>query len=458
MLRERVAVVFVTVSMVLGVGLAYAVVNDYNQAKNQKSVAASTDTGTGGTSSSTDTTTTPPPTTGGGPVKGPAAAAPAQAAVANSQAASGVSGDQILVGGIFDMTGPVDSSVERDTVRAYFDEINAKGGINGRKLVLTYCDSQYDTVQTHQCSNQMVSANVLSVVGWTAPRGENDEVNFLANQEHIPIIGGLGTPEEYNYPLSYPVSTPFTRLGQGLAQELAQAGVKHPSIVYINDVPWVAPVLKALTDALHARGIQEVNVEPAASTDQDYTGHVTNLQRSQNGVAPDSLIAALDPFSYARLFSAMNRVGWQPPVFGAGLDKGNQQSAYSTQLNKAQSLVPFLSPYDHPNNATVSDYLNAVQRYYPNQVPALDIYTQISWTAAQVFVEAVRQAGTDLTRASLVKALNKMQNFDTGWSKPISYTDEVHHDPNHCVTFVKHDPQPADSGGTWHTFTDWNCY
>jgi ABC-type branched-subunit amino acid transport system substrate-binding protein len=339
-------------------------------------------------------------------------------------------------------------------VRAYFNKVNAAGGVNGRKLVLTYCDSQYDNVQTHQCSNEMVSAHVLGVVGWTAPKGENDEVKFLAQQQQIPIIGGLGTPEEYNYPLSYPVSIPFTRYGQGLADEIAASGQHHPSIVYINDVPWVQPVLQALIAALHAKGIQEAAVEPAASTDQDYTGHVSNLQQGN----PDSLIAALDPFSYARLFSAMNRVGWHPDVFGGGLDKGNQQHAYSTQLLKAQSLVPFLSPYDHQNNATVIDYQNAVQRYYPKQVEALDIYTQISWTAAQVFVEAAKRAGPNLTRATLVQALNSIQNFDTGWSRPISFSAGGNHDPNHCVTYVKHEPKTFDEGGTWRTYTDWKCF
>ena len=127
-------------------------------------------------------------------------------------------------------------------------------------------------------------------------------------------------------------------------------------------------------------------------------------------------------------------------------------------MDKAQSLVPFLSPYDHASNPTVTDYLNTVQRYYPNQVPALDIYTQISWTAAQVFVDAAKLAGPNLTRATLVQALNSIQNFNTGWSKPISYSAGGSHDPNHCFTFTKHDAKTADNGGTWHTYTDWKCF
>src|SRR5690242_3703436 len=43
----------------------------------------------------------------------------------------GVSGGTITIGGFFDITGPVDSSVERDTVRSYMQAVNAAGGING---------------------------------------------------------------------------------------------------------------------------------------------------------------------------------------------------------------------------------------------------------------------------------------------------------------------------------------
>src|SRR5207237_2679825 len=88
-------------------------------------------------------------------------------AASASQAASGVSAGRIVVGGIFDMTGPVDSSVERDTVKSYFQKVNLSGGINGRQLQMVDCDSKYDATAAHQCAIQMTPANVLAIVGGT---------------------------------------------------------------------------------------------------------------------------------------------------------------------------------------------------------------------------------------------------------------------------------------------------
>src|SRR4029077_3849510 len=54
----------------------------------------------------------------------------AQAAAGGS---NGAGGGTITIGGLFDITGPIDSSVERDTVRSYMQGVNGAGGINGRQ-------------------------------------------------------------------------------------------------------------------------------------------------------------------------------------------------------------------------------------------------------------------------------------------------------------------------------------
>ncbi len=455
--RERVAITFIVLSVVVGSILGIATVRSYTQPTATLQAA----TGNGGevagatadtSGAGTGAATTVGSGTGGGGGGGGASA---------GQAGSGVSKDKIVVGGIFDMTGPVDSSVERDTVRAYFQKVNAAGGVNGRQLQMIDCDSKYDATAAHQCSIQMAQAHVLAIVGWTAPQGENNEVKFLTEDNGIPIIGGLGTPEEYAHALSYPVSTPFTRYGAAIGARAGELGVHHPAVITLSDVPWVAPVRQKLIDALTAAGAPPTHVEDAKATDGDYTAHVYNLMHASdyggttkkcNGIetCPDALVAALDPFSYTRLFQAMDRAAWHTKVIGGGLDKGNVQSAYGDQLNGAQSLVPFLSPYDNPGNPTVADYLSTVRRYYPNQYAALDIYTQHSWTSAMVFVAALKRAGPNVTRESLVQSLNSIQGFQTGWSVPISYGGGLH-DPNHCFRWMTHN-------GSWRTVSDWKCF
>ena len=501
-MADRVVVAFLTLSMAGAALGAYTIKRDYDT-RGSQSAATTTDAtaapdGTqatpdasnptdNGTGTATGSTTSTSGSTAG-------RSSTAAGKVANTQAASGVSTDKILVGGIYDMTGPVNSDVERDTVRAYFNKVNAAGGINGRKLSLLPCDGYYDNVHSQQCATTMFDNKVLATVGNTFPGAENGIAAYL-NKQGIPNVGGLGVPNEYNNSLSFPVSPSFSFAGNALAAQIKQLQAahpgmyQHPAILYISDVDWVAPVIKSVEDALAAIGVHPTQVEQASATnDPDYTQHVANLENKNDGdtttgdkgpcattpespgACPDFVIAATDPFSYSKLFQAMDRVNWHPPIVAGGLDKGNVQVTYGDQLGcgscgtagasrQAESETPFVSPLDpaNSNNPTVKDYLGTMQRYFPSQVDKLDVYTQIAWTAAQVFVEAVRRAGSNLTRETLVAALNSIKNYDTGWSTPLSYSAGGSHDPNHCYYFMRHDAKSYRDGGTWRQYTPLQC-
>jgi len=459
---ERIAVALMTLALGAGALLGYATLRAYQQpggtvvgsAQGGVESAQASGAQTSAPAGSTTTGSTGATTTG-----------------STSAASSGVSGGLIKVGGFFDMTGPVDSSVERDTVKAYLQKVNDSGGVNGRKFQYFDCDSKYDVAAAHACAAQMIQNQVLAIVGWTAPQGEDGEVPDFA-QAGIPVVGGLGTPNEFKYPNSYPVSASFVHYGDELAAEAQALGIKRPSIVVITDVPWVAPVEKHLLDNLLAHGVQYSDVEEAASTAPNYDQYLLGAAHgagnspkcpgcqpakpcspTEGANCPDALIAALDPYSYVKLTQAMQRAGFHPPkgMLAAGLDKGVFQNAYRNtgELQGAHSLVPFMSPYVYPSNPTVHDYLATVQHYYPNQVVNLDIYTQHSWTAAMVFVEAVRRAGSNLTRASLMQALNSIQGFNTGWSTALSYGAGLH-DPNRCFRYMVYQDG-------WKNTSDWNC-
>src|SRR5882762_8692772 len=245
------------------------------------------------------------------------AAVSAQGDVAGDQAASGgrtstssggsarsgsgggsavAAGGKIKIGGFFDITGPVDSSVERDTVRAYMQAINGAGGINGRQVEYVWCDSKYDASSAHACAQYLIAQGVMAVVGPTAPLGENNEIHTLT-AAGIPVIGGLGTPAEYSDPLSYPVSASFFRYGTAIADEARALGAKNPAVVVLGDVPWVHAVEANLLNRLVANGVGFVDVEEVSATQANYTATVFNLQHSNHGAsggpAPNKKCAAM---------------------------------------------------------------------------------------------------------------------------------------------------------------------
>ena len=359
----------------------------------------------------------------------------------------------ITVGGIYDETGPVDATVERDTERSYFNLVNAQGGINGHKLQLIDCDSKYDPSSAHQCAQKLISEGVLAIVGWLSLSGEQPETGYLTSQG-VPIIGGLGVPSEFSSPLSYPTTPSLVTEGSALGTHAGQIGLKKPGVIFLN-ANFIAPVEQSFLNAMKKQGISPVDVETVDATKADYTDIVLKFQTS----GAQSVAAFLDPFSYARLFQAMERQNFHVHVLGGGLDKASANAQYDSGCGSscvvfgADSATPMLEYLDHQSTPAISQYLSAVHTYFPGQYGQLDTYTTYQWLAAEVFAQAVKSIGNaPVTRQSLVAALNGLRNFDDGGITPPFSYGTGNHDPLHCLQWIH------NNNGQWRTTSGWNCF
>jgi ABC-type branched-subunit amino acid transport system substrate-binding protein len=291
-------------------------------------------------------------------------------------------------------------------------------------------------------------------VGWLSVSGEQNETAFLTSQG-VPIIGGLGVPAEYESPLSYPTTPSLVTAGTALGTRAGQVGLKSPGVIFLN-ANFVQPAINSFLAALKRQGITPVAVETVDATKADYTDIVLKFQTS----GAQSVAAFLDPYSYARLFQAMQRQNWRVPFLGAGLDKASANRQYTSGCGSAcavfgaHSATPVLLYLDHQSHPAIAEYLNAVRTYYPRQYEALDAYTTYQWVAAKVFVEAVKRIGdAPETRKSLVDALNGLKNYDTGGiTLPISYSAGSGHDPLKCFQWLR------NTNGQWRTTSGWNCF
>ncbi|MHB8718234.1 MAG: ABC transporter substrate-binding protein [Candidatus Dormibacteria bacterium] len=461
--RERLVTALVTVSLLatlgLGAAAAYALTHTGSTsvvplsgglAAQGSGAAASAVAGPTAAAAGSGTTTTTSTNGGGG--SGTSGVSAAQNFIHNGL---------ITVGGIFDETGALDATVERDTVRAYFDQVNAAGGVNGYKLQLIDCDSQFNPSVAHQCAQKLLSEGVLAIVGWTSVSGEQNEAVYLNNRTSscpqcgIPIFGGLGVDAEFQSPLSFPVAPPLGAQGYAGGKRLCDIGYKHPAVVYLN-----APSFASVNEGI-LKGLSTCGEAPALKGNDDVGVDIANTQDYSSVVTPwltdgtASVLAGLDPFSIARLYQAMEReqLSAGKSLVGSGLDKTSAEAAYGTYFQGAVSGTPVLEVVGHESSPAIADYLNTVKRYYPSQVSSLDVYCVEQWVAAHVFVAALTKVAGTVTRAALVTAAQNLQNFDTGGlTQPLSYGRGGLNNPNHWVQWTHNADGKADG---WVTDTGW---
>ena len=475
-MRERVPLVFMTLSiaatLALGGAIAYEFAHQHRTAALQPA-ATPLQQATGGVKGQTHVASGSPTSgsaasSSGSPIAQKSSSSSSGGTAAKSSSSGSRSGSHstgtssapqvthhgvITVGGIYDETGPIDATVERDTVRSYFNLVNSQGGVNGYKLRLIDCDSKYDPSSAHQCAQKLLSQGVLAIVGWLSLSGEQNEAKYLTGQG-VPVIGGLGVPSEYQSPLSFPTTPSLVTTGTALGTRAGQVGLKKPGVIFLN-ANFIQPVETSFLAAMKKKGITPVDVEQVDATKADYTDIVLKFEAK----GAQSVAAFVDPFSYARLFQAMERQGWHPPVLGGGLDKASANQQYdagcgsSCPVYGAYSATPVLEYADHLGTPAIRQYLGAVHTYYPSQYGALDVYTTYQWLAAEVFAQAVKNIGNaPVTRQNLVKALDGLRGFsDGGITKPITY-GTGNHDPLHCLQWLH------NSSGKWRTTSSWNCF
>ena len=81
----------------------------------------------------------------------------ASTAGATSTADPGVTARTILLGGTVPLSGEAAAfGSVGPGAKAYFDYVNAKGGVNGRRILYRYYDDAYDPVQTVQLTRKLV--------------------------------------------------------------------------------------------------------------------------------------------------------------------------------------------------------------------------------------------------------------------------------------------------------------
>ncbi|MGE5334275.1 MAG: ABC transporter substrate-binding protein [Nitrososphaerota archaeon] len=369
----------------------------------------------------------------------------------------GISGDTIKVGGIFSESNGIDATVEEDTVRAYFQSVNAQGGVNGHKLQLVSYNDNLNADQAYQEAARLDQQDhVFAVVGWLAPFGEARAAPYF-EQHGIPIVGGLGVPEEFNNKYSFPVTPIFHTDGYALGNYATNPKGPlhfHHIGVFLTQTAGINDVANGIRAGAARNGVtvndNDVVFVPFAATNFDQY----LLQFQSEGV--DGLVTQLDPFSYVRLYQSEQRTNKTfPHLAGAGVDKQAVDSAIGNQLVGTYGFMPVLEAQGNPSgNAEINAYNSTVAHYYPDQVQNMDAFSEGSWVAARLFVEALRKLGTNITRDGLVNALSSVTYDIGGMTRPLNYgATNGSHAANHCASYIIY-----TSSHRWNIAQGFTCY
>ncbi len=379
----------------------------------------------------------------------------------NSQGGTGdpgVTATQISVGSIANVTGPLSSDFSSvvNGVEAYFDMVNATGGVDGRKLKLAYQeDDQGSPTVDLSVAQKLVGDNVFAVVGVGTPFFQG--AKYLA-QQGTPTFGYSTSTDWQDRPtlfadfgsvLCFPCGAP------GDAYTAEQLGAQSIAVVAYG-VPQSAAACQAAVTGMRGFGLNvsfsDLNLVYGADPTPDV------LQMKAKNV--DLLFTCLDVNGNVAFARAISQNGLSmKQVWFNGYDRGTLKQ-YGSIMNGVYlgvQHVPFEAALAYPGVYPGLDtYIQQMEKYQPKftyDEVALD-----GWIAADQFVTGLKAVGRNVTQKKLVTAINHETAYNgDGLTTPVNW-ETAHNTPTppYCqaaVQVVNGAFVPAFVQGTNQVFT-----
>jgi ABC-type branched-subunit amino acid transport system substrate-binding protein len=357
---------------------------------------------------------------------------------AATSSAPGVTANSITVGTISTQTGELAANFSSLIYgeKAYFDYINAQGGVNGRKINLKY---------------------TLDDGG--NPTTFSQLANTLINQDHVFAVTGVATAffspnlfvedkiPTYGYNVTNNWAPPPNLFAVGGSVQYLPAGA--PGFAYVVDktkskaiavvaygVASSAAACQTDANALTKYGYKVVYTD--FKINYPGTTVATDVQRMKQAGA-DFVLSCMDVQGNITMARAIQQYGAHITQLWLS---GNDQQTLDTNKSLMQGVyfyishVPFLAPTSlYPG---LKLYLTQMKKYEPKYVN--DEVAIQGWESAALFAQGVKMAGNNLTQANVIKQTNSITSFTAGGlAVPVNWKFAGHagHKPPYCGAYIQ---------------------
>lgn len=348
----------------------------------------------------------------------------------SSSSSAKASGDSITIGTVTTNSGTAAAYGEAE-VKGFelaVSEINAKGGINGKKVKLESMDDKGDATEASNAYNKLAGDNnVLAVAGPTIS-ATTAAVAPLADQSKLVTIAPAATSDSIETG-NYLFRTCFKDSYQGeVAARFAAENlkVKKVAVLYGTGDPYSSGVGEAFAKAAEKLGLEVVDKESSSSADD--TEYSAQLQKIQASGA--ELLYAPYYYSVAGpyIIPQARSVGYKGYVMGPdgydGLKMTDDKSLYNKVL-----YTTHYSP-DDTSNAKVQDFIKS---YKSKNNAEPNTFAALGYDTIYMIKQAIEKAGENATREDVRNAVAGM-TFDGVTGK---FTMDKSGSPTKSVTVLE---------------------
>lgn len=348
----------------------------------------------------------------------------------SSSSSAKASGDSITIGTVTTNSGTAAAYGEAE-VKGFelaVSEINAKGGINGKKVKLESMDDKGDATEASNAYNKLAGDNnVLAVAGPTIS-ATTAAVAPLADQSKLVTIAPAATSDSIETG-NYLFRTCFKDSYQGeVAARFAAENlkVKKVAVLYGTGDPYSSGVGEAFAKAAEKLGLEVVDKESSSSADD--TEYSAQLQKIQASGA--ELLYAPYYYSVAGpyIIPQGRSVGFEGYVMGPDGYDGLKLTGDKSQYNKTYYTTHYSA--DDNTNTKVQDFIKS---YKSKNNAEPNTFAALGYDTIYMIKQAIEKAGENATREDVRNAVAGM-TFDGVTGK---FTMDKSGSPTKSVTVLE---------------------
>ena len=328
----------------------------------------------------------------------------ASAALAQQQ---GVSKDEITLGSIQDLSGPLAGFGKqiRLGMMLRVDEINEQGGVNGRKLKLLVEDSKYDPKNAVLAAQKLVNQDkIFAMVGHlgTAQNMAAMPVQFQKNVVNFFPVTAAREMYEPFHKLKYSfAATYFDQMKNSLPKVVKEKGAKKVCAVYQDD-EFGLEVLRGAKEGLKSIGM---DMAEEASFKRGATDFGSQMQKLAAAQCDFVVLGTIIRETVGTVATA-RKLGFNPTFMGSSaLYTDLIHKLGGPAMNGIYATMTVQNPYLDDASQPVRFWANKYKTKFNEDPTVFSVY---GYNIIDTFAKAAGKAGGNLTTDSFVKAMDTM--------------------------------------------------
>jgi ABC-type branched-subunit amino acid transport system substrate-binding protein len=340
-------------------------------------------------------------------------------ALAQKKYDTGATDTEIKIGNIMPYSGPASAyGVIGKTEQAYFNKINAAGGINGRKINFISYDDGYSPPKTVEQARKLVESDEVLFIFNSLGTPPNSAIHKYMNAKKVPQLFVATGATKWNDPKEFPWTMGWQPNYQSESHIYAKYLLKEKpdakiAVLYQND-DYGKDYLKGLKDGLGAKAASMIVAEESyETTEPTIDSHIVKLKSS----GADVFFDVTTPKFAAQAIKKAAEIDWKVLhiLNNVAANVGSVMKPAGFEASQGILSANYLKdPADSQwdNDAGNKEFLAFLAKDFP-EGDKTNNSVVVGYAVAQTLVQVLKQCGDDLTRENIMKQAANIKDFRT---------------------------------------------